>query len=106
MPPVMPGSKLRIAARKATRRAALAFPMRTGRTVALIDTIPSLPFSRQRSTIGIWRAAFKSMERTDVLVIPDLDMVSAVFGNISHMPKYESIPDEFTRENNEFVRAV
>src|SRR5688572_22480237 len=30
-----------------------------------------------------------------MLTIPDLDKVSVVFGDISHMPKYEDLPAEF-----------
>lgn len=42
-----------------------------------------------------------------MLAIPELDGISVVFGDIKHMPKYETIPPEFKRHNgNDFVRAV
>lgn len=41
-----------------------------------------------------------------MLPIPDLDKVSVVFGDVKHMPKYEDIPEQFTRHHGPFVEAV
>ena len=41
-----------------------------------------------------------------MLAIPALDQPSVVFGDIKHMPKYETIPEEFKRGRNAYVDAV
>jgi len=42
-----------------------------------------------------------------MLAIPILDRVSVAFGEIKHMPKYETIPEEFKRHNgNAYCKAV
>ena len=42
-----------------------------------------------------------------MLAIPELDRVSVAFGDIKHMPKYETLPEEFRRHNgNDYCRAI
>lgn len=41
-----------------------------------------------------------------MIPIPIVDGVSTVFGDIKHMPKYETVPDEFKRHSNPWVQAV
>lgn len=42
-----------------------------------------------------------------MLAIPELDRVDVAFGNIKHMPKYETLPADFKRHNgNDYVKAV
>lgn len=42
-----------------------------------------------------------------MLAIPELDGPSVVFGDIKHMPKYDTIPADFKRHNgNAYVKAV
>jgi hypothetical protein len=41
-----------------------------------------------------------------MLAIPELNGVDVAFGNIKHMPKYEAIPEDFRRGNNDYCRAV
>jgi hypothetical protein len=41
-----------------------------------------------------------------MLAIPELSAADVAFGNIKHMPKYDSIPDEFKRHSNPYVQAV
>ena len=42
-----------------------------------------------------------------MLAIPQIDGIDAVFGNIKHMPKYESLPEEFKdRYNNRHCEFV
>ena len=40
------------------------------------------------------------------LAIPELDGPSVVFGDIKHMPKYETVPAEFKNSRNVYVQAV
>jgi hypothetical protein len=42
-----------------------------------------------------------------MLTIPEVNRADMAFGNIKHMPKYETIPPEFKRHNgNDYVKAV
>lgn len=42
-----------------------------------------------------------------MLAIPEISRVDIAFGNIKHMPKYETLPDDFKRHNgNDYCRAV
>lgn len=42
-----------------------------------------------------------------MLAIPELTAVDVSFGNIKHMPRYDTLPDDFKRHNgNDFCRAV
>ena|SRR5690348_14752672 len=42
-----------------------------------------------------------------MLQVPEnLTRVDVVFGNIDHMPKYSTLPDEFQRERSPFCDAV
>lgn len=41
-----------------------------------------------------------------MLPVPDLAAVDVAFGNIKHMPKYETLPDDFKRGHNEYCDAV
>lgn len=42
-----------------------------------------------------------------MLAIPDLDGASVAFGRIDHMPKYETVPEEFkSHHGNPFCDAV
>lgn len=39
--------------------------------------------------------------------IPEIDRLDVAFGNIKHMPKYDTIPDDFKRfHGNAYVDAV
>ena len=38
--------------------------------------------------------------------VPDLDGASAVFGNIKHMPKFATLPEEFQRERHPACKFV
>lgn len=44
-----------------------------------------------------------------MIPVPEINRVDLAFGNISHMPKYNDVPDEFRRRNgteyNKFVSA-
>jgi hypothetical protein len=48
------------------------------------------------------------MEKREMLAIPDITGVDVAFGNIKHMPKYETVPEEFKNlfSSNEYCRAV
>lgn len=35
-----------------------------------------------------------------MIPIPELDRIDTVFGNIEHMPKYETLPDDFKSMND------
>lgn len=42
-----------------------------------------------------------------MLAIPDVDGLDVAFGNIKHMPKYETVPLQFKKHNgNAYVKAV
>jgi hypothetical protein len=42
-----------------------------------------------------------------MLAIPELDRADVVFGNVKHMPRYETLPPDFKRHNgNDYVKAV
>lgn len=42
-----------------------------------------------------------------MLPIPDINRLDMAFGNIKHMPKYDTLPDEFKRfHGNPFSEAV
>lgn len=42
-----------------------------------------------------------------MMPIPDLNRADVVFGNINHMPKYDTVPDEFKmRRGNPYCDAV
>jgi len=41
-----------------------------------------------------------------MLSIPDVTRVDIAFGNISHMPRYGEVPEEFKNRGNAFVDAV
>src|SRR6185437_15064291 len=42
-----------------------------------------------------------------MLAIPELSQADVAFGNIKHMPRYETLPPDFKRHNgNDFVRAI
>jgi hypothetical protein len=44
--------------------------------------------------------------RSEMIPVPELNDVDLAFGNIKHMPKYDSVPEEFHRMNNPYVRFV
>jgi hypothetical protein len=41
-----------------------------------------------------------------MLPIPDLTRLDTTFGNIAHMPKYDTLPEEFRRERGPYCKAV
>jgi len=42
-----------------------------------------------------------------MLAIPEINRADIAFGNIKHMPKYETLPADFKRHNgNDYVKAV
>lgn len=42
-----------------------------------------------------------------MLAIPELDDAAVAFGDVKHMPKYESLPDDFKkRRGNDYCAAV
>lgn len=41
-----------------------------------------------------------------MLTIPEMNGLDVAFGNISHMPKYETVPDDFKRGSNVYCRAI
>lgn len=41
-----------------------------------------------------------------MLEIPDLQRVDVIFGDIKHMPKYETVPDEFKKGRGVFCDAI
>lgn len=42
-----------------------------------------------------------------MLAIPELTAADVAFGGIKHMPKYETLPDDFKRHNgNDYCKAV
>jgi hypothetical protein len=46
-------------------------------------------------------------QETEMLPIPDVNRLDMAFGNIKHMPKYETLPDEFKRHRgNEYCKAI
>lgn len=45
-------------------------------------------------------------ETKTMLPVPEVTGVDVVFGGCGHMPKMSDIPEEFTRDRNDFVRAV
>ena len=51
-----------------------------------------------RSTVMTGRKYLLRKDR-DVRKVPDIDAVSSVFGDVSHLPKWEHIPDKFKDRN-------
>jgi hypothetical protein len=52
------------------------------------------------------REALRKQEK-QMLAVPTVDRLDMAFGNIKHMPKYETIPEDFKRFNgNAYVKAV
>lgn len=42
-----------------------------------------------------------------MLNVPEMTAADVAFGNIKHMPKYETLPADFKRHNgNEYTRAI
>lgn len=42
-----------------------------------------------------------------MMEVPKISAADVAFGGIAHMPKYDTLPDDFRRHNgNEYVRAV
>ena len=42
-----------------------------------------------------------------MLAIPELSAVDVAFGNIKHMPRYETLPEDFKRHSgNDYTKAI
>lgn len=41
-----------------------------------------------------------------MLAVPTLDRIDVAFGDVKHMPKYDTIPEDFKRMSNPYVHAV
>jgi hypothetical protein len=48
----------------------------------------------------------KTEAPTQMLPVPDLDRASMVFGDIKHMPKFDTLPEEFRRERSLFCKSA
>jgi len=41
-----------------------------------------------------------------MIPVPELTQADVIFGNIKHMPSYDSVPDEFKKGHNPYCRMV
>jgi hypothetical protein len=50
--------------------------------------------------------AARQLKENAMLQIPNVDEPGVVFGDITHMPKFDTLPEEFRRERSLYCAAV